>query len=819
MHISRWLAFSAALILTSVAPAQVNRIVQPVNNQNRTTLSGHVHPKLSLGTDQGKVSPDRAIPYVTLTFSLTPAQHADLTQLLSDQQDANSPHYHQWLTPEEYAQRFGLSDADLAQVTTWLKSQGLTIDAVARGRGWIAVTGTAAQMESAFQTELHNYLVNGKTHFANATEPSVPAALGRVIGSIHGLHDFRLKPAIHTRYTAGDGEHYLAPGDLATIYNIAPLLSSGITGAGQKIAVAGQSQVQLSDIEQFRSTFGLSSNDPQMLLVPNSQDPGISQGDESESDLDLEWSGAVARDASIIFVYSSDVMTSAQYAIDQNLAPVLSISYGDCELETPRSDLNALRSWAQQANTQGITWFAASGDDGGPDCGDSQNPGLSVDAPASIPEVTGVGGTRLIEGSGSYWSSTNSSGGASALSYIPETAWNDSVEDGSPSATGGGASVVFSKPSWQTGTGVPNDNARDVPDVAIAASADHDGYFVYTGGQQQVFGGTSVGSPTFAGLAALLNQYLISKGLQSTAGLGNINARLYPLAQSTPAAFHDITTGNNIVAIPCGHRAVGCANTAVGYNAGVGYDQTTGLGTVNAFNLVSSWNSSASITSPAPAIAAIANGASFKQTYAPGMLLSVFGTNLASSTESASSVPLPDSLEGVSVMINGIAAPLYYVSSSQLNIQVPFEVAAGGTAVLSIDNNVKTTTQSFAVAAAAPGIFTNEAGAVVPASNATRGSEVSFYITGAGALSPQVSTGAAPSSSAAIDDLPKPTQSVAVTIGGVQAPILFLGETAGLVGVLQVNVEVPAALPVGTRQLIVTIGGVSSTPAQLEITN
>jgi uncharacterized protein (TIGR03437 family) len=585
------------------------------------------------------------------------------------------------------------------------------------------------------------------------------------------------------------------------------------------VAIAGQSQVKLSDIEQFRTTFGLSSNDPEMLLVPNSQNPGISQGDESESDLDLEWSGAVARDASIVFVYSSDVMTSVQYAIDQNLAPVVSTSYGDCELETPNSDLNSMQAWAQQGNAQGITWFAASGDAGGPDCDDSQNPGLAVDAPASIPEVTGIGGTEFVEGSGDYWNSTNSSGGASALSYIPETVWNDSVQDGTPSASGGGASVVFTKPSWQTGTGVPNDNARDVPDVAISASADHDGYFVVTEGQQQVFGGTSVGPPAFSGLAALMNQYLVSKGLQSSPGLGNINTRLYALAKSTPSAFHDITTGNNIVAIPCGRRSAGCANTAVGYDAGAGYDQTTGLGTVNAFNLVSSWDSSASIASPAPAIAAVANGASFKQTYAPGMLLSVFGTNLASATEAASSLPLPDSLAGVSATINGVAAPLYYVSSSQLNIQVPYEVAAGGTATLSIDNNGKTTTQSFAVASAAPGIFTNEDGAVVPVSSATRGSVISFYITGAGALTPQLATGAAPSPATAIAELPKPTQYTIVTIGGVQAPIEFIGNSAGLVGVVQVNVQVPTTVATGTQQLVVTIGGFSSAAAQLQVTN
>jgi uncharacterized protein (TIGR03437 family) len=816
MRFFRLTSLTVALCFAGVA--QTNRITKAVNTDDRVTLSGHVNPRITLGTDQGRVSPDLTIHYVTLTFSLSPAQRADLTQLLSDQQNPKSPQYHQWLTPEEYGARFGLSDADLATVSAWLKGEGLTVDAVARGRSWIAVTGSAAQMETAFRTELHNYLVDGKTHFANAAEPSIPAAFSGVIRSVRGLHNFRMRPAsVKGHYTDNTG-NYIAPNDLATIYNIAPLLSSGTTGSGQKLVIAGQSQIKLSDIEQFRSTFGLSSNDPDILLVPNTQDPGISQGDESESDLDLEWSGAVARDATILFVYSDDVMTSVQYAIDQNLAPVVSISYGDCEPETPSSDLTAFQSWAQQGNAEGITWFAASGDDGAADCGDSQNPGLSVDAPGSVPEVTDVGGTQFVEGSGNYWSSTNTSSGASALSYIPEAVWNTSVEDGTPAASGGGASTVFSKPSWQVGTGVPNDNARDVPDVAIAASADHDGYFVFTGGQEQVYGGTSVGAPVFSGLTALLNQYLVSKGAQSTPGVGNINPKLYSLAKSNPSVYHDITTGNNTVMIPCGRHSVGCSNPTVGYNAGIGYDQTTGWGSVNALNLFEAWTSSASVSSPAPAIAAVSNGASFKATYAPGMILSVFGTNLASATESASSVPLPDSLASTSVTINGIAAPFYYASATQLNIQVPYEVPVGTTAVLSIDSNGKTTTQAFTVAAAAPGIFTND-GILVPSSSAARGGVVSLYITGAGALSPVVATGSAPSSSTPLSDLPAPTQNTVVTIGGVQAQIEFIGDTAGLVGVVQINVQVPSTLSTGTQQVVVTIGGVSSAPAQLQVTN
>ncbi|HXA67698.1 MAG TPA: protease pro-enzyme activation domain-containing protein [Bryobacteraceae bacterium] len=912
----------AMICCVTGAKAQTARITQPVNNRARIVLTGHLHPKALAAIDRGRVAPSLAMSYITLRLAPSESQQADLEKLLTEQQTPGSPNYHHWLTPDEYGLRFGASDADINKITQWLQQQGLQVVSVARGRNWIAASGTAAQVEPAFQTEIHTYVTDGETHYANASELSVPAAFGSVVESIRGLNDFRMKPRLHSlaapAYTSSSSQaHYLAPDDLATIYDITPLYAAGINGAGQKIAIAGQIEVNLSDIEQFRSIFNLPANDPQTLLVPGSSNPGNSSksGDLAESDLDLEWSGAVARDASIIFVYSSDVMTSVQYAIDQSLAPVVSVSYGNCEQESARSDIASFQQWAKQANAQGITWLAASGDNGAADCADAQNPGLSVDLPGSLPEVTSVGGTEFAEGTGTYWSLTNNANGASALSYVPETTWNDSVADGQPSSSGGGASILFSKPSWQTGPGVPSDNARHVPDVSLNASADHDGYLVYTGGSRQVYGGTSVPAPSFAGLVALLNQQV------SSGGVGNINPNMYGLAQSNPAIFHDITTGNNIVTIPCSRKALNCTATPVGYNAGVGYDQATGLGSVDAYNLVMGWTggkvtppasaarisllsnltsvspnavmylmatvsstdgttpsgsvsfsidgtslgsalltgsadtatatlavngsqlpvgsgtitatynsaSSASVnvsvvasgsgSSARPAITGVANGASFKQSFAPGSVLSVFGSQFSSVTQSASSVPLPLSTGGVAVLVNGIAAPLYYVSPGQLNVQIPYETTANSSAVLSVNNNGQVTTQSFQVAAAAPGIFTDSTGRLAPTAAAARGQEIAFYITGAGTVSPAISTGAAPAASTAIADLPKPVQPTTVTIGGATANIDFIGIPSGLAGVTQINVQVPSGIPTGSQPVVVTVGGTASAPATITITN
>jgi len=542
---------------------------------------------------------------MSVVFKQSAAQRANLASLLQEQQDSNSPSYHVWLTPDQYADRFGITPANLAKVISWLEAAGFRVDYVSRSRTWVMFSGTAGQIQSAFHTEIHRYEVNRKPHFANATDPMIPATLDPLVWLIRGLDDFRMEPSIpkakpNPDFTSG-GAHYVVPGDVGTIYDINPLYQGGFTGSGQKVAVVGQTDIYISDIETFRTKFGLPSNNPQLVLVPGSQDPGVSSNDLLEASLDLEYAGAMAPEATVLFVYSTNVVNSAAYAIDQDLAPVVSMSYGACEPDSSSSPASAgayYQSLAQQANALGETWLAASGDTGAAGCDlgvQAASHGLAVDIPASVPEVTAVGGSEFNEGSGIYWSATNNaSTGSSALSYIPEKAWNDTaanVADGDGlAATGGGASILFAKPSWQTGTGVPNDDARDVPDIAFDAANDHDPYLIYANAQYWAVGGTSVPTPVFAGILTLLNQFLVSRGTLSQPGLGNINPTLYRLAQSTTGVFHDITVGNNIV--PCVSGSPDCVNGEFGYSAGAGYDQTTGLGSADINNLVTQWAAS-----------------------------------------------------------------------------------------------------------------------------------------------------------------------------------------------------------------------------------
>ena len=628
--------------------------MRAIDESSRATLQGNVRPMFRPENDMGPVEGSFKLENISLMFKFTVSQQDDLTALLDELQNPSSRNFHKWLTPEQFADRFGLSPSDVGKVVAWLQTQGFTVTQTARSRMWVSFSGTAAQVRAAFQTEIHHFSFEGETYYANATEPSVPRAFADVVLAIHALDNYPLKPASVVRKVQSNlkpdftsfisGNTYVAPGDFAVIYDVNSLYAAGIDGTGQMIAVMGQSDLYSdgsgpsSDITAFRSASGLPADLPQVILIPGATDPGVVSGDVGEATGDIEWAGAVARNATIIYVNggSNGVLKALQYAIANNAAPVISISYGLCEADWGAGgngwgpvNLNAFANLAQEANTQGQTIVAAAGDSGAAGC--EGNPGVSgetaathglaVIAPASFPNVTAMGGTEFNEGSGIYWAAATSGVDVSpsALSYIPETAWNDVSSPLNTShemwAGGGGASAYFSKPSWQTGTGVPNDNARDVPDLSLNSAVVHDKSLMCIQGscvngfreanQDLVSsGGTSVATPCFAGIVALINQKMNS----TPNGQGNVNPILYSMAATTPAAFHDITTGNN--AVPCQAGTPDCPNGgSIGYSAGIGYDQASGLGSIDAFNLVTAWGSSVAGNLPAPALTAPANGA------------------------------------------------------------------------------------------------------------------------------------------------------------------------------------------------------------------
>jgi len=597
----RLLAAALALTLApSLHAAAPNRI--PAMGNGSVSIPHNVSGRTRAAADLGQAPLDRKLSSVTLHFNRTDAQQAALTQLLADLQNPASARYHQWLTPEQFGAQFGLSAPDLTRITTWLTAQGLAVTDVARSSTFITVSGTVAQVQNAFNTEIHTVSLNGEQHIANVSDPVLPTGLATVVTSVTGLDDFKLKPRIHPsavrpNFTSSiSGSHFIAPGDFYTIYDTTPLLTSAINGTGITIAIMGMTDISLADVAAFRSAAGLVANAPTVVVYGT--DPGTRSTDLPEAQLDVEWSGAVAPNAKILYVNSTDVIgTSLVQAIDKNLAPILSVSYGLCEAGWGQAALTSYNQGFEQANAQGQTIVGPGGDSGATDCDYSSSSaadGLAVDFPGSSPFVTGAGGTMFNEGTGSYWSTSNGGTQGSALAYIPELPWNETSTTNGLAAGGGGSSTFFSKPAWQVGTGVPNDFARDVPDISLAAASSHDGFLYCVSGScvngfrasdqtLSVVGGTSVSAPTFAGILAMLEQ--------KTGRLGNANPTIYGLANSTYAStvFHDILSGNNNS--PCLTGTPDCpTGGTIGYTAAVGYDRATGWGSLDAFNFVNTWS-------------------------------------------------------------------------------------------------------------------------------------------------------------------------------------------------------------------------------------
>jgi len=557
------------------------------------------------------MDPRVSVQNMSLLFERTPTQKKQLARDLVAIQDPTSPTYHQWLTPAEFGARYGAAPQDVARARAWLETQGFQVLQASPTSDRLSFNGTVGQIESAFRTEMHRYQVRGEGHFALSRAPAVPAELGTLVAALHGAHDIRIPPhrtPVHP-LASYSGSYALGPSDFATIYDVAPLYAANITGKGQSIAIVGESFMNLDDVVSFRQTFGLdTTNVPTPTLVPNT---GASQvldpGDVSESELDLEWSGGIAQDANIFFVYTGDSPTnygffdSIVYAVENRVAPIVSVSYGTCEQGLTPSDAVFYAQVGDLASMIGVTVLVASGDTGAAGCDGEQESaatqGLFVGFPASIPTITAVGGTQFnftTAAQSTYWTLQSA-----AKTYIPEIAWNEtfSAHAQGLGASGGGYSVMFARPYWQAGA-LPSSSFRGVPDVALSASADDTPYLIYESwtnadgpgqapfpGTLMAIGGTSASTPSFAGIVALLNQALKSP----TPGVGNIGPVLYALNTSAPTAFHDITGGNNIV--PCASGTTNCpvSPSEYGYSAGMGYDLATGLGSVDAFNLVTAW--------------------------------------------------------------------------------------------------------------------------------------------------------------------------------------------------------------------------------------
>ena len=654
--------FASALLAPAAQAAPTldgNRVTQAIDADKRVTLSDRRIGWITPANDDGPVPNDLALTHLALILKRSPERQHAFEEFIHDQQDPASPDYQHWLTPTEVGERFGATQHDLDAIADWLRSQGLGVDAVSNSRTRIRFSGSAAAISAAFATNLHYYNTRDAKRIANSTDVAIPAALADVISSVAGMQTVRARPALHTNLprsrsidpsviqpqesscSGTDCTYSIFPADFAKIYDVGPAYSQGYNGSGQTIAVVGRSRVYAQDVTRFQALAGLTARQPVVIIPPTGTDPGnplttCSNSsdqycghphdqllDQSEATTDVQLADAVAPNATIDLIVSGQsgqndgVNISIDYAVDNDPVPakILSISFGSCESDNGRSITESLDDFFSQAAAEGISVFIASGDAGVAACASldsAPQPGevKTVNVFCSSQYVTCVGGTDFADEQNpdAYWSRNNSPNYLSVLGYIPEGAWNDPLDSqGNPqlAATGGGVSAYIPTPTWQTGTGVPGNAGRYVPDVSLYA-ATREGYFTclaaqgapctITSGQFTFIpsGGTSTSTPSFAGIAALLNQ-------KTGVAHGNMNPRLYALAGNPGAGiFHDVTVAtsgvtNCSLATPsmCNNSTPGpngLSGGLAGYQVGTGYDEATGLGSVDAANLLAHWN-------------------------------------------------------------------------------------------------------------------------------------------------------------------------------------------------------------------------------------
>ena len=723
----------AAMAAAQAGAPQHARIAAHPDLTPATRLAGHLPDWVTPAADAGSV-PDETPLRLTLLLARAPALQSAFEQLLADQQDPQSAGFHQWLTPAQIGEQYGPTPDDIHAITSWLTARGLTVQSVSPSRTFIETSGSAFAVAQAFSTSFHRYRfqsASGTELRLSATqEPAIPLAFAGVISAVHGLTDIPLRP--HHRSQPAEPRkgnplsqqslaplssnstnttHYLFPGDVAKIYDITPVTAAGNTGAGVKVAIVAQSDITNADINAFLSLAALPSKTPNVVLVPGSTDPGLVAGDEDESTLDVTrvLSIATGSQADLVVAAGSagGVDASMQYEVNTLVDPVMSVSYGACEKNAGPSAVNFYNALFSQGAAEGISIFISSGDSASSGCSSAFHAPTATEALnmgnflCSSSYVTCVGGTEFADASSysTYWSPTNSATGyTSAFGYIPEGAWNEPTNSSGSfivAGSGSGPSAYITKPSWQTGAGVPADGFRDTPDVAFSASG-HDGYYAclaYLGtsydcskGGGIIFSGTSASAPDMAAIAALLVGRLGSQG--------NLNPTLYSLAATTPAAFHDATpassgVANCSVAIPslCNNSVAApssLANGVPGYPLQAGYDLVTGLGSLDVANF---FNAAISRTRSLTSLAVVATPAA----------VAVGGTATFTATISSSSAAA-NPTGTIQFFSNGVAfgSPVLVTHSTATSPPLVFATAGtfGITAAYSGDGSFAASTSS-----------------------------------------------------------------------------------------------------------------------------
>ena len=713
-------AFACACLalLSASLPAQQTRrnfITGNINDQQTVTLRGNVRPEATAENDRGVRDSGEAMSAI-LVLHRSAENEAAFKAYLDQLQDRTSGSFHKWLSNVEIGNRFGPSSQDVARVGEWLAEKGFSVHQVAPDGSTIEFDGTVGKIAEAFHTSIHNLSVRGESHYANVTDPQLPAALMPVVSGVASLNDFAPHPMSHRVLPVdkpngirSTGTNYLSAADLATIYNFNPLFQQGITGKGQTIVlIENTDQYSVGDWQAFRKVFGLTRTYPYATLTqvhPTGSNtctaPGVNS-DDAEAAIDVEWALAAAPNASIVnsACRASGGIFGGFIALANMLQAsvppkIVSISYGEAEA-SDGATLNAyINNLYATAAAEGVSVFVSSGDEGAAAADSSSSSpspathGIGVSGFTSTPYNISVGGTDFgytpLHTPGVYFNSTNGPNFQTANTYIPEVPWNYScagslyagylgfpsvgpnslcnsgsyitnlrprsleviggsggpsgcaLGTASPRGVVSGTCAGYPKPSWQKLLGVPNDGVRDIPDVSLMASngfwgtsyavcisdpttATGNGPCAADPGSWLGFGGTSISSPIWAGIQALVNQstgeswgnsnpvlYSLARSQYGSTGSTGCNSSLGN-AVSANCVFYDVTQGD--ITVLCtglnncynsggtyGSLSVSDSIFQPAYPATVGWDFATGIGTTNVTNIVNAWTAYAGSTS------------------------------------------------------------------------------------------------------------------------------------------------------------------------------------------------------------------------------
>jgi len=636
-----------------------------------------VPPQTPLPRAEPKLGRASATQSVNVTLPLV-TDTAALDAFLARLVNPRSPDYHHFLSPAEFTARF-VDSAGRQDVVAFLQNAGLAVHDPGTGVT-ISASGDAATVERAFSVQLDTYrAADGRDFVAADRTAALPSNVAARVRGVVGLDTPRPRrphlvpaPPVTDAVPAPGGSravapqvasgcsgatnaaqthHAFTPNQLATAYNFDALRSAGYSGEGQTVALFELADYTDAYVTTWKTCFGLTTP-VSRVLVDGGATPGALGEDEVELDIDIIT--GLAPKLAHLFVYeapNSDtgVLDEYQRIATDNTASAVSTSWGQCEaLNNTTTGEGAI--FAQMA-AQGMTVFAAAGDNGTNDCG---NGSLSVDDPASQPYVSGVGGTRLTV--------------SGANAYASESIWNTGSSGG-----GGGISAVWARASWQTGPGVVNsysntNNFRQVPDV----SADADpgtGYVVFALGAWRVYGGTSAGAPLWAAGTALMNHRLTAGG-DTRVGFGN--PVWYRLLAHSTTTYHDVTVGNNcVLPSPCSPST---------YPATAGYDQASGVGSPNFGAIATALITPSVVSSFSPS-----SGPTIGNT-----LVTITGTNLA---------------PGIIVTFGGQASPtVTWVSTTQITAVTPAHVSGVVPVAVrdSLQSNTVTAATTYAYVAPAP---------------------------------------------------------------------------------------------------------------------